>query len=399
MITRENYEEFFLLYVDNELPATGRQAVEDFVAQHTDLKEELAALLECRLLPDNEALFEDRGSLFREMSPHATISGETFSGQPLPGENTNPLSIDHTNYSEWFLSYIDGELDEKGRRAVEGFAGSHPTLLRELTLLQATVNSPDPTVLFENKEILYREEKTRRIVALPYFRIAAAALVLLAVGLLTLILVRKNNDTSIASRTAPVNKKEQTPVTPKTSHPLYSYQPTGDGHSKIVKADSGQQRMQQDSAGTAEKKHQQREKRTEPQITYPPVVKKEQMSGIAATGTRQEGTTVHTEVPLQVRPPGSLLARNEGQVRVPGSHPAPTGKEADRVLIKADPLLIASTEPAVPEEEDPLLTGSPKKNKLRGFFRKVSRTFEKTASRNDDEGHGILVGNLQIALK
>ncbi len=43
-INRNNYEEYFLLYIDRELADGERQMVEDFVRRHPDLEKELAAL-------------------------------------------------------------------------------------------------------------------------------------------------------------------------------------------------------------------------------------------------------------------------------------------------------------------------------------------------------------------
>jgi len=65
MITRDNYEEFFLLYVDNELSATDRQLVERFVADNPDLGEEWETLLQCRMEP-GQFIFPGKEELIKE---------------------------------------------------------------------------------------------------------------------------------------------------------------------------------------------------------------------------------------------------------------------------------------------------------------------------------------------
>lgn len=65
MITRDNYEEFFLLYVDNELSATDRQLVERFVADNPDLGEEWESLLQCRMEP-GQFIFPGKEELIKE---------------------------------------------------------------------------------------------------------------------------------------------------------------------------------------------------------------------------------------------------------------------------------------------------------------------------------------------
>ena len=79
MITRDNYEEFFLLYTDNELSAAERHEVERFVADHPDLREEWEALLQCRLSPDTHLAFPDRESLLKpELEGSALHRGHFF---------------------------------------------------------------------------------------------------------------------------------------------------------------------------------------------------------------------------------------------------------------------------------------------------------------------------------
>ncbi len=65
-INRNNYEEFFLLYVDNELPAAQRRGVEEFVQTNPDLKEELYLLTETILVSDNNIVFENKEELYKQ---------------------------------------------------------------------------------------------------------------------------------------------------------------------------------------------------------------------------------------------------------------------------------------------------------------------------------------------
>ena len=64
-IDRHNYEEFFLLYVDNELSAPERNMVQLFVQQNPDLDKELQ-LLQQSIVKQDEIIFEDKGSLLKE---------------------------------------------------------------------------------------------------------------------------------------------------------------------------------------------------------------------------------------------------------------------------------------------------------------------------------------------
>src|ERR1700761_363509 len=158
MITRDNYEEFFLLYTDNELSAAERHAVERFVSDHPDLREEWEALLQCKLSPDTQLSFPDRSSLLK---PEAE-------GSPYTGD---------------LLSYLDNELDAAGVERIDIILGQQPLIARALATLRQTVSHPDPTVVFPDKDLLYRPEKNRRIVPLPWLRAGIAATIIAAVAL------------------------------------------------------------------------------------------------------------------------------------------------------------------------------------------------------------------------
>jgi anti-sigma factor RsiW len=67
------------------------------------------------------------------------------------------LNINRHNYEEFFLLYVDGELNETQRREVESFVQHHADLAEELEMLQQSVLLPDE-ISFGQKEILFKTE-------------------------------------------------------------------------------------------------------------------------------------------------------------------------------------------------------------------------------------------------
>ncbi|MEP6512282.1 MAG: hypothetical protein ABJA79_00340 [Parafilimonas sp.] len=153
MITRNNYEEYFLLYTDDELNAQQRSEVELFAAENTDLAQELKLLQQLRAVPDEEIIFDDKASLFK----------------------SDVLDDIALNYEEYFLLFIDNELTEAQKSEVEKFVLHHPQYQETFTLLKQTV-LPREQIEFTNKETLYKYTETvKRIVPFNFMRIAAAA--------------------------------------------------------------------------------------------------------------------------------------------------------------------------------------------------------------------------------
>src|SRR5688500_12980743 len=90
IINRYNYEENFLLYVDNELGAEERKAVEAFVAKHPDLAEELQLLQQSVVKPEKHLVFTNKNTLMKSSLDAGLIS--------------------ESNYEEFFILYADDEL-------------------------------------------------------------------------------------------------------------------------------------------------------------------------------------------------------------------------------------------------------------------------------------------------
>ena len=59
-INRNNYEHYFLLWVDGELSPEEMVAVERFIAEHPDLAEELALLQDTKLVPEEQIIFPEK---------------------------------------------------------------------------------------------------------------------------------------------------------------------------------------------------------------------------------------------------------------------------------------------------------------------------------------------------
>lgn len=151
MINRQNYEAFFLLYIDGELSLSDRQAVELFVRENADLADELA-LFQQMQLPAEQLAFADKLSLYR------------FEAE----------DIHAANYEERFLLYVDNELDASAREKVEVFVLQNPGVQDHFTLLKQT-RLPLETIVFQDKNSLYRREEKKPVVYFNWQRLAVAA--------------------------------------------------------------------------------------------------------------------------------------------------------------------------------------------------------------------------------
>ena len=68
------------------------------------------------------------------------------------------VTINISNYEEFLLSAMDGELTGEEMAALTAFMDEHPEIRKELELLESTRLQPDEDVKFEAKDMLYRRE-------------------------------------------------------------------------------------------------------------------------------------------------------------------------------------------------------------------------------------------------
>ncbi len=94
------------------------------------------------------------------------------------------MHINRDNYEEYFISYIENELSNAERLAVERFANENVDLKNELKLFQQTKLVADEKIIFADKKSLLQKNSTK-IIAWQWSlnTWATAAMLLLAVGL------------------------------------------------------------------------------------------------------------------------------------------------------------------------------------------------------------------------
>ena len=147
-INRDNYEMYFLLYLDKELSDEEVNALHLFIADNIDLREELEMLQKSILIPEN-VIFNGKNNLLKKVN----IDGEI---------------------EEKLLLYIDDELPENEVKKLQLKIAADEKVAEALLCLMQTKLTPDNNVIFSNKQSLYKKEGDR-VVAFSWLKLAAAA--------------------------------------------------------------------------------------------------------------------------------------------------------------------------------------------------------------------------------
>lgn len=159
-INRNNYETFFLMYVDNELTPEERKEVDEFISSNPDLSMELEMFREVVLQPEPNIIFAGKETLLKGVNP-----------------------VNENNYEEFFILYGDNELGKEEREFVEQFVLRNPQFQPEFELLLQARFEADHSIEYPNKESLYRyEKKGGMVIGMQWMRIAVAAVFLIFMG-------------------------------------------------------------------------------------------------------------------------------------------------------------------------------------------------------------------------
>lgn len=160
-INLNNYEEYFLLYADNELSDKEKHEVENFVKQFPGFEEEFNMVKLTINFPDESVSLVDKSFLIK---------------------NEIGSFINENNYQEVFVLYHDNELRDEQKIETEKFINQHPELKVEFEFIGKAKLTPEASVVFPDKKVLYRKEKAGRVIPITFWKAASAA-VLIGFGL------------------------------------------------------------------------------------------------------------------------------------------------------------------------------------------------------------------------
>lgn len=333
-INRHNYEEFFLLYVDNELTAGQRKIVEAFVASNPDLKEEFELIQQSTFVDDVKLDTNFINSLLKPVDEESTISEEQL------------------------LLYIDGELKADEKVKVEKELAANASLQKELQWLRRSQLTVDTSIVFPDKSLLYKQVEPARVFSLSVtarkWSAAAAVALLLGSAVWMMMDGSKTNDNpgKLAEAKTAIETKRTEQVKPSTVK-------------DVVKETLQAQNNEFNRSTVTVESAQQSASPT-----------KNNNTAIASTNTTEktESTTAVVEQPVVV----AKTEVNEKIVDEKVDAPSNISKTSTVQPI-ADNISYASyNNDVADEEEDGLLTEErQRKSGIAGFLKKAKRTLER----------------------
>ncbi|HNU86863.1 MAG TPA: hypothetical protein PKJ94_01145 [Ferruginibacter sp.] len=380
-IDRHNYETFFLLYVDKELSAADRKAVELFVQENPDLQMELS-LLQDTVLNADDVVLEKKDWLYMEDGISAL--------------------------QENLLLYADDELSAADKKTVEALLATDKSAAAEWNSLRQAKLEPETSIVFADKRSLYRTEATR-VVGMKWWRVAAAA-ILLGFGLWTGVTVYNNsaktttategglvkgNSNPAKGNKGPVEIKNDSGADPAEIKPLQGNADQSQGIATIEAPGRNTKEQPGESLNRAGKKN-----------TVQNQDNNRQENNIATQGNKEKPSN---NLPKSYLENINRNERNEYAVTdvKPETNSINTSGVKD-IVVKTNPVItdpaITAAIPVVYTDEknnnDRLLymdEDKVKRTKLGGFIRKATRMLSRNA--NIKTGDGLKVAGFEIALK
>jgi len=343
-----NYEEYFILYMDNELSDGQMKMVDAFLLAHPDLQSEFEGLMSTKL-PAEEFSF-DKTQLLADKMKLGCID-------------------------EDLLLYIDDELASDKKNIVELQLSSNKDYQFQHQSLLQTKLDPFEKILYPNKQELYR--RTERLVVFKlWMRVAAAVIIIAVAGLLYF----KNSGSINISGT-----NNQLPVANNTrqTSPL----------KKVQNTNQIEHINQQQTAitSTAAKKEEHLNKTNTPKQEEKKIKMDEDKPLIALSASHDDPSDVNrTFVPKL-----DFTSDNKTNT-VASNDPKLSINKADVTSSVVDRTI--NEQPVEPKENS--IADNDRKGSVKGFLRKATRMIEKRTGIDPANDNGeLLIGAVAISLK
>jgi hypothetical protein len=347
-INKDNYEEYFLLYVDNELTGAEKEEVERFVEQYPEMKQELQSFLDTRLDPE-ELRMEGSEELYR------TEVGQIHAG----------------NFEEYQLLLLDNELDGEKAKAIEQYNQSHEAAATNFEWLKKT-KLPEEKIEFPDKSVLYRETaKPAIVMSISWWRYAAAAAVIFLAGLAWLNQDEENIPVNVPVAMVPQQPEKEDSAEPVGSAEKYGVQDqeAGNNANAIVETPPAEVGTSDREEPEAVKQKLKRNEGSEVPLHYADNRNERKIEITPANTTR--------EIPEET------VVMNRPREITETSSPA---VEAVAMNVKMDYATQALTTGENFEETEDIYTNDSKQRKgLRGFVRKATRIYNKVTNPDLDK--------------
>jgi hypothetical protein len=364
-INRHNYEEYFILYLDNELSSTERRMVEAFVQNNPDLKDELDVLLQSKLTPDNNIVFDNKEELLKIADGSA---------------------INLTNYEEWLTLYIDNEVNTEHRKQVEVFFASHPQIQKELSILQKTKLQPEE-IVFPYKESLYRKTEKVRVIQLNWRRIAVAAILLLVLSTTVILIINNRKQPGTIAKGSTTNG-----VKSKTENAIV----TNPTKNETTEPKNETIEIENNNPNNSNKVGEPKLASNHERIKNKSSENKNDKKAEQAIANNSNDDKPSNYLPQE--PVNNVQRKNYGIVSNIESNSSPANKVIDVTKPLAVPSDKGLTFAKNPENNSSDLEEGGNKSS-RGFFRKAVRFIEKrTGIKPANDDNKVLIGSLAVKL-
>lgn len=181
-IKRNNYEQFFLDYLDGALSKSEVNQLMSFLNSNPDLKKELDELEFKKLMPDNSK-FTKKSRLKKE----------------------SILEESKNNFNELCIASIEGDLSQFQSIEFDNLIHENPQLKKQLALFEKTKLIPDIAISYNKKSLLRKHPiGSKQKVGYQYFSIAASVILLIALSFFVPKSIHENQNFNIVK--SPLNK-------------------------------------------------------------------------------------------------------------------------------------------------------------------------------------------------